>query len=237
MISLKVIQYVMNDQDFNQKLNTCLMVCIELYKVIISSLIILFIPQKCDDHVCSYSENFVTENNLYTSGLVFNFITLFTFFVLYIVEVKRENKLITYLEVNNLKPNDNESVGKALQHISLIRRNKIINIDKIYQFIGKTSIIMFVSNTVLSGIVIYNYYLDNQTTSTYITNILFMTTKIYDVYSNSTSDENIFYSAYLKTKVQYNDIDPNKFIETSIICDNLNNDNLNNDICITPLDI
>jgi hypothetical protein len=39
-----------------------------------------------------------------------------------------------------------------------------------------------------------------------------MSTKIYDVYSNSTSDENIFYSAYLKTKVQYNDVDPNKFI-------------------------
>jgi hypothetical protein len=137
--------------------------------------------------------------------------------MLYAVEIKRENKLITYLEVNTEKAFDNDSVGQALNHLSLERRKSIMYLDKMYQMIGKTSVVMFVSNTILSGIVIYNYYLDNQTTSTYITNILFMSTKIYDVYSNSTSDENIFYSAYLKTKVQYNDVDPSKFIEFTSI--------------------
>jgi hypothetical protein len=116
-----------------------------------------------------------------------------------------------------LKAFDNDSVGTALNHLSLDRKKSIMYLDKMYQLIGKTTVVMFVSNTILSGIVIYNYYLDNQTTSTYITNILFMSTKIYDVYSNSTSDENIFYSAYLKTKVQYNDVDPSKFIEFTCI--------------------
>jgi hypothetical protein len=213
MTFAETIKNKINDQDFNQKINTTITVCIELYKVMVSSLLILFVPQKCDDHVCTYSENMVVDNHLYTGGLVINFITLFVFVMLYAVEIKRENKLITYLEVNPVKAFDNESVGQALNHLSLERKKSIMYLDKMYQLIGKTTVVMFVSNTILSGIVIYNYYLDNQTTSTYITNILFMSTKIYDVYSNSTSDENIFYSAYLKTKVQYNDVDPNKFIE------------------------
>ena len=217
MTFVDTIKNKLNHQDFNQKMNTTITVCIELYKVMVSSLLILFVPQKCDDHVCSYSENLEVDSQLYTGGLVINFITLFVFVMLYSVEVRRENKLITYLEVNPEKPFDNDSVGNALNHLSLDRKKSIMYLDKMYQLIGKTTVVMFVSNTILSGIVIYNYYLDNQTTSTYITNILFMSTKIYDVYSNSTSDENIFYSAYLKTKVQYNDVDPSKFIEFTCI--------------------
>ena len=71
-------------------------------------------------------------------------------------------------------------------------------------------IVIFIINTILSGFVVYNYYLDNQTTTTYITNILFMVSKLADVYSNVNTDKNIFYSAYMKEKIQYNDVDPDK---------------------------
>jgi hypothetical protein len=69
---------------------------------------------------------------------------------------------------------------------------------------------MFIINTILSGFVVYEYYLDSQTTSTYITNILFMVTKLADVHSNVNTEKNVFYSAYLKGKIQYNDVDPDK---------------------------
>ena len=123
MTFAQTIKNTLNDQDFNQKMNTAITVCIELYKVMVSSLLILFVPQKCDDHVCSYSENLEVDNQLYTGGLVINFITLFVFVMLYAVEIKRENKLITYLEVNPLKPFDNDSVGNALNNLSLERKN------------------------------------------------------------------------------------------------------------------
>ena len=73
-------------------------------------------------------------------------------------------------------------------------------------------LLMFAFNTILSGFVVYEYYLDNQTTSTYITNILFMITKLADVYSTVNTEQNIFYSAYMKGKIQFNDVDPNKRI-------------------------
>ena len=40
--------------------------------------------------------------------------------------------------------------------------------------------------------------------------MLFMDTKLADVHSNVNTEKNVFYSAYLKGKVQYNDVDPDK---------------------------
>lgn len=112
---MKVNTDILNDQDFQQKLGTSISVVAELYKVLVSSLLILFVPQRCGDHVCSFNENLIAGDSVYTGGLVINFVTLATFCMMYYAEVKRENRLITYLEVNKSKPSDNESVGRALE--------------------------------------------------------------------------------------------------------------------------
>ena len=105
---------ILKNQDLMQKIGMAPTILMELYKVMVSSFLILFVPQKCGDHVCSLNENMVVENNLYTSGLVINFITMFSFLFFYYIEVKRENRLISYLEVNPAKASDNDSVGKLL---------------------------------------------------------------------------------------------------------------------------
>ena len=64
-----------------------------------------------------------------------------------------------------------------------------------------------------SPVVIYIYYLDSKTITVFLTNLLFMSLKVYDVYNNNVNTKpNIFYSAYLKNKVQFNDVDPDKMI-------------------------
>ena len=211
-----------NDQDFNQKLSVFVSLMLELYRVVISSLLILFVPQLCDDHICSYSENLEADNKKYEAGLALNFITLFSFIVLYFIEVKRENKMIEYLEVNKNLANDNETVGKALEKLDNIRKNKIWNLDYYYQKCGKAIIVLFTCNTILSGIVVYDYYLDSKTTITFITNVLFMITKLKDVNSIVNTDKNIFYSAYLKSRVQFNDVDPNKIMILECASSDLN---------------
>jgi len=208
--SLDVIKNKINDQDFQQKIAFIPLVAIELYRVLVSSLLVLFVPQKCNDHVCSLSENMIWENHLYNAGLIVNFITLFSFLTLYYCEVKRENRLITYLDVNKNVPCDNDSVGKVLEMLPLEKRNNILLLDKWYQRTSYASIFLFIFNTILSGFVVFDYYLDNQTTSTYITNILFMLTKLGDIYATANTEKNVFYSAYLKGKIQYNDVDPDK---------------------------
>ena len=207
---VKCIQDKINDQDFMQKVGMTPVVALEMYRVIVSSFLVLFVPQKCDDHVCTLSENMVLENDLYNAGLVFNFLTMAAFLAMYTFEVKRENRLITYLEVNKTVASDNNSVGLVLNKLPVDKRDSIWELDKYYIYSGWTAIIMFIINTILSGFVVYEYYLDSQTTSTYITNILFMVTKLADVYSNVNTEKNVFYSAYLKGKIQYNDVDPDK---------------------------
>ena len=135
-----------------------------------------------------------------------------SFLAMYTFEIKRENRLITYLEVNKSVASDNNSVGTALEKLPQDKRDSIWKLDKYYMYSGRASIVMFIINTILSGFVVYEYYLDSQTTSTYITNILFMVTKLADVYANVNTEKNVFYSAYMKGKIQYNDVDPNKLL-------------------------
>lgn len=207
----------MNDQDFMQKVNVATTVCFELYRSIISSFLILFVPQKCGDHLCSINENLSLDNELYSAGVVFNFMTMFLLVFLYFIEVKRENKLITYLEVNKSKAFDNDSVCNALENIAIEKRDSIYFWDKCYQFSSYSTIVCFTINATLSGIIVHNYYLDDRTTTTFVTNILFMAMKLMDVQNTVNSEKNIFYSAYLKTKVQYNDVDPDKMLQSNNI--------------------
>jgi hypothetical protein len=58
--------------------------------------------------------------------------------------------------------------------------------------------------------VVYKYYLDDKTTTTFITSLLFVIQKLQQVYVTLKTDKNIFYSAYLSSKVQYNDLDKDK---------------------------
>ena len=219
---VKCVKDKVNDQDFMQKVGMAPVVALEMYRVIVSSFLVLFVPQKCDDHVCTLSENMVLEHDLYNAGLVFNFLTMAAFLAMYTLEVKRENRLITYLEVNKEQASDHDSVGLALEKLPVYKRDSIWELDKYYIYSGWTAIVMFIINTILSGFVVYEYYLDSQTTSTYITNILFMVTKLADVHSNVNTEKNVFYSAYLKGKVQYNDVDPDKLLKIENMEDNQN---------------
>lgn len=218
----------LNDQDFMQKVNVATTVCFELYRSIISSFLILFVPQKCGDHLCSINENLSLDNELYSAGVVFNFMTMFALCILYYFEVKRENKLITYLEVNKSKAFDNDSVCNALENIAIEKRDSIYFWDKCYQVGSYFTVVCFTMNATLSGIIVHNYYLDDRTTTTFVTNILFMAMKLMDVQNTVNSEKNIFYSAYLKTKIQYNDVDPDKMLQSNNI-DNFHINSIENE--------
>jgi len=207
---IKQIQEFTSDQDNNQKINVAISVALELYRVLVSSLLILFVPQDCDGHLCTLTENMETNSQIYTTGLFFNFATMFVFLIMYTLEVKRENRLITYLDVNKSMASDNDSVGKILQKLPNEKRNSILTLDVYYQKAAYIAMGAFVINSIISGIVVYQYSLGNQTTTTIITNILFMVSKMSDVYLTVNTDKNVFYSAYLKGKIQYNDVDPDK---------------------------
>lgn len=201
-----------SEQNFKQKIGIIPTILIELYKVMVSSFLILFAPQKCGDHICSLDENLESPNLLYTIGLIMNFITMGSFLIFYGLEIKRENKLITYLEVNQTLPTDSSSVEIALEKLPEEKRNSLYMLNKWYQRLGWFVLTMFIANTGLSAYIVHGYYSDNQTLSTFITSVLFMVGKLSDIYFIVSTEKNVFYSSYLKSKIQYNDVDPGKKI-------------------------
>ncbi len=200
-----------DNQDTNQKIGVATTVAVEFYRALVASFLILFVPQSCGDHVCSFSENAQTgPDPLYNAGFAFNCITMAAFAALYYAEVRREGKLIAYLDVNPSKPSDNDSVGRVLEKMPKYRSEAILYYDSLYIKAGYTVITCFTINTVLSGLVVYKYYLDDKTTTTYITSVLFVIQKLLQVYATLKTDKNVFYSAYLSGKIQYNDMDKDK---------------------------
>jgi hypothetical protein len=202
---------VVDNQDTNQKIGVAATVAVEFYRALVASFLILFVPQDCGGHVCSFSENAQTgPDPLYNAGFAFNCITMAAFAALYYAEVRREGKLIAYLDVNPAKPSDNDSVGQVLEKMPKYRSDGILYYDSLYTKAGYTVITCFSVNTVLSGLVVYKYYLDDKTTTTYITSVLFVIQKLLQVYATLKTDKNVFYSAYLSGKIQYNDMDKDK---------------------------
>jgi hypothetical protein len=202
------------NQDQKQKIGMTTTIALELYRVLVASFLILFVPQLCVDHVCSITENAQTgEDPLYNAGFIMNCITFTAFCLMYYFESSRERKLIAYMDVNSKEPCDNESVGKLLVSLPESKRETILFYDKMYCKTGYLALTCFIVNTILSGLVVYKYYLDDQTTTTFITSILFMIQKIADVYATVNTERNIFYSAYLRGKIQYNDVDKDKKVK------------------------
>ena len=204
------------DQDSKQRMNVMITLLLEFYRVIMGSLLVLFVPQKCDNgESCSIGDNLTkaTNDNLVMTGFAFNIVSLICFMTMYFYESKRELRIISYLEVNPNRARDNDSVGEALEHISPDRRDKLLKLDHHYCMSGYGAICAFAVNSIVSGLVVFNNMLDGKTGTVFLTNVLFMGSKLGNMYSIISTEKNIFYSAYLMRKVQYNDVDPDKYIE------------------------
>lgn len=208
------VQIVLADQDFQQKTSVYMSFIFELYRVLMGSMLIMFVPQKCGDHICDMFENTTVIPEVYNTAIAMNAYSLLCFFIMYMVEIKRENKLITYLEVDKTLPFDNESVGEALVKLPQEKKEAILAFDKYYLHSGYLALSAFVMNAGISGYVVFLNYLDDKTFTVYLTNILFMALKVKETYDIVNTKKNIFYSAYLTDRIQFNAVDKDKIIES-----------------------
>jgi len=210
---LKEIQETMGDQDFKQKTGSYVTFTLEMYRVFMGTLLLFFVPQKCGDELCSFSQMTSKTDAMHVGNISVNLATFVAFFMMYVIELRRENKMISYLEVNKEFPSDNDAVGEALLLLPEKKRKVILNLDGSYQKACYIAAIFYLANSVYSGFTIYDNYYDSKTTTVFVTNLLFLVGKLVDVYGLANTETNIFYSAYLKDKVQYNYADPDKVKE------------------------
>jgi hypothetical protein len=209
---LESLTETMSDQDFKQKVGMYIAFITEFYRALMGSFLVLFVPQKCGDHICGISDNINTEDGLKNSAFSFNIIVFVFFLHMYFAEIMRETKMIDYLHINPELPRDNDAVGEALVRLPEEKRNSIWFWDKYYARSGQIAMVGYLINMILSGAVVFNNYLDDKTLTVFITNGLFMALKLNDTQTTTATDKNIFLSAYLTRRIQYNDVDPDKAV-------------------------
>ena len=64
-----------------------------------------------------------------------------------------------------------------------------------YQLSGSIAMVLFIMNAGISGYSVFIHYLNNNTVTVYITNVLFMSLKLKDVYDIVNTKENVFLSS------------------------------------------
>jgi len=203
---------ISKNQDSNQKISMIFTTLFEIYRVLMSSLLLMFVPQICGDEQCSLADKVFPESGYEKFVACHNYAIMSMFFVFYYLEIKRELNFINYLHTNRFKPRDNDSVEEALTQLD-DKSKKCIE-DDAYAYKTWSYICMagFVLNTVFSSVSIFNNFLDSKSITVLLTNVMFMSSKLNDVRTVSNTKKHIFLSAYLTRKIQFNDVDPDKVI-------------------------
>jgi hypothetical protein len=200
----------MSLEKYKSKIFTAAVVVLDMYRVGTGTLLVIFVPGVCGGRACLPIDNWNNGDLLYRVGAACNLLTLLTFAALYAAEIRRENRLSTYLKSNPGLPTDSEDVGKVIQRLTDTRRTRLLTLNTQYQRIGYITIAMYLINTVISAAIIFTGYMNDKGPVLLVTNTLLIGGKLYDIYRTVNTEPNVFLSAYINHKLQFNDVVPTK---------------------------
>jgi len=198
--------------DTQQKIMTAFLMCIEFYKILMGSFLIIFVPQMCskDDtdvkEVCSMSDNISSDDQLKQVALYTNGLTFLTFVFLYVVEMKRENWCIEYLDIDESKPNNN--LDSEIEEYPNIKK-EMSSINLTYFRLVLVTCFMSMCNSIYSISVIVLDHNNAPTFTSLMSFLLFLGIKLFwslSIAWSSLHEERAF-SAYLTINRTYNKID------------------------------
>lgn len=196
----------MLDVDFVQRVKVTGLFVLQFYKIVTGTMLTLFIPQNCEEQICSITQNIENENRYHRIALSWNVITMMSFFIMYIFELKRENWSIRYLDIDNDKP-DNALKEVIVKEKVLDKRMDLLNLY--YYRIVNFTIFMNMVNIGLVVKILYNDYHSQSTVSCFISFSLLILMKLYNSFSvayQSVKNDKMM-SAYMSEFVSYNVLD------------------------------
>jgi hypothetical protein len=198
--------------DTKQRISTAGTFVLEFYKVLMATLLGVFVPQNCGSELCSYTDNISNTETLHLVMNISNVITFIAVLVFYGIELHRENWSIKYLDIDKSKPNSNldheiESYPKIKQSLHIINNRYLYST---YAALG-----LMVYNFIISAIAIWLTNPSTQTAAAFISFFLLVIGKLTGakgIAEKSLQKERV-YSGYLKTSKTYNTIDADHAIE------------------------
>jgi hypothetical protein len=187
-----------------QRIAICIFSAFEAYRTLISSFLTVFVPQNCGGYSCTILQNIIPKDKLETAAISFNAFMAFYFFVLFATERVREDIVKKYLISDKSRSTDKEYLIKMLSEMKLREQNNILRVTRVYRTLAQFLLILFFVNASISCVVIRKNYLNNTTTTVFITNTFFMINRIYKTLKITSSGEYNIYSAYRTDSLLYN---------------------------------
>ena len=192
--------------DSKQRLTTVLLMCLEFYKVVMGTFLVVFVPQDCNGTVCSLTDNFYKDEPLNYAGNACNFITFASIGTLYFIEVKRENWCIQYLDIDDEKSTNNLDTEIEAYPKYKLEMNRLNNN---YVYATYAAVFMMIVNFVVSGFTVYQTYAGPNSITSFLSFFMLVSMKLYNAWTIgrlSIKDERAN-SAYMKEPKTYNTID------------------------------
>lgn len=189
------------DIDTKQRIHSGLIFLLEFYKVLMGTLLILFVPQRCgdDDHLCTFRES-------ETACLVVNCISCLMMLQLYYTELRRENWCIKYLDIDPALPNNNLDM-EIEKYPEYKERMLVINTD--YRKRAVACAVVQAVNIIMSVAYIGIRWAGSMSLTPLVSYVILLASKLYNTYfvSSASIRKERAFSAYLTISKTYNTID------------------------------
>jgi hypothetical protein len=199
---------IFNDEDdIFQRLQTIFLLFTGSYKILMCTLLSIFLPQKCN---CTFWDHFNPSNLFPFITLITNLVTLLIFIGFYIFEYYRENWCIEYLDIDEDKPFNNlrQELDKYPEY-----KEKLTYINYIYYRFCIFLCVSNVLNFLTTGVFFYNYIdydsFDLKNTSVFVTYFLLIADKLISslYYSRKSYYEITPTSSYIIAPILFNTVD------------------------------
>ena len=195
------------DVDSRERIKIALLFLLQSYKVIMGSMLVVFVPRQCEDGICTATQNVQNPDTLNRAALVTNLVSILSFLATYIVELRRENFCVHNFDINH-------DVGD--NNLAIVLKDKpqllesLHSHNRAYYRVTVATFLFYLVNFVVSDIVLYNdptFW--RAGIAPYFSYIVLILMKLYNCYfiSSSSIKEDKALSAYMTEFSSFNVID------------------------------
>ena len=203
------------DVDFLQRIKVTGIFCLQIYKILTGTLLTVFVPQSCEtlletntteNRICTLTQNFENNDLYHKTTLYWNITTMVLFLGYYMIELKRENWSIKYLDIDNNKP-DNSLKEIIKTEPELDEYMDRLNIY--YYYFLLAAIFSYAVNVGLMVKILYTDYHSSSTISCFMSFVLLVLMKLYNsfIVARESVKNDKMMSAYMSEFVSYNVLD------------------------------
>jgi len=207
----------MIDEDIVQRIKVAGIFLLQVYKVTTGTMLSLFIPQSCEDNsltnttesgsrICSLQENYENADGYHQTVVYWNAFSFLTFFTYYMIELRREEWAIKFLDIDNDKPDN------SLKEIIVKEPKLDKTMDRLNLWYYRTLLFncgVYGINLGLSAKLVKDGYHSSSTLSCFASFSLLVLMKLYnslEVARQSVKNDKMM-SAYMSEFVSFNVLD------------------------------